>query len=277
MCTNQDFVQSRLQPFLEKLRAFLLRRHISAYLVGGYIRDCLLKRETNDVDLAVSAEAVELAHEIANSFGGRFVLLDEVNQVARVVLPPASGGNEQRWYLDLSSLRGNIVEDLSHRDFMINAMAVDLQQIFSEAEASIIDPFGGRFDLERKIVRVVSEEAFQDDAARLLRAVRLAAELGFTIEEGTKTLIARFHPLVAGIASERVRDEFCRILAAPKAAHWLRYLDESGLLRVIMPELTATKGVEQPKEHFWDVFYHSLETVTAIEGLLHGEGRGEET
>jgi poly(A) polymerase len=268
---SQDFLQPQLRPFLQKLRAFLLERHVEAYLVGGYIRDCLLRRATNDVDMAVNAEAMELAREVGNSFGGRFVLLDEVNQVARVVFPPVSAESHQRWYLDFSTLRGDIVEDLSLRDFTINAMAVDLQQVFSEAKVPVIDPFGGRFDLERKTVRVVREEALLEDPARLLRAVRFAAELDFTIEESTKTLISRFHPLIAGVASERVRDEFCHILAAPKAAHSLRYLDESGLLGVIMPELTVTKGVEQPKEHFWDVFSHSLETVTAIESLLHIE------
>jgi len=270
--TNQHFLQPWLRPFLERLRTFLLERHVEAYLVGGYVRDCLLGRETNDVDLAVNAEAVGLTQEVANLFGGRFVLLDEANQVARVVFPPASAESHQRWYLDLSTLRGGIVGDLPQRDFTINAMAVDLQEVLNEAEISIVDPFGGRADLESKIVRVVREEAFQEDPARLLRAVRFASELGFTIEEKTKSLIIRFHPFIASVASERVKDEFCRILAAQKAAHSLRYLDESGLLGVIMPELTAAKGVEQPKEHFWDVFSHSLETVSAIESLLRVEG-----
>ena len=272
---NQDCFQPWLLPFLEKLRVFLLKRHVEAYLVGGYIRDCLLGRETHDVDLAVNAEAVKLAQEIGNSFDGRFVLLDEVNQVARVVFPPAPAESRQRWHLDFSTLRGGIVEDLSHRDFTINAMAVNLEQVFSEDNVPIIDPFGGRSDLERRTVRVVYEEAFSEDSARLLRAVRFAAELSFTLDETTKMLIARYHHLLAGVASERIRDELCYILAVPKAAHSLRYLDESGLLGVIMPELTATRGVEQPKEHFWDVFSHSLETVSAIEGLLHIGGSSE--
>ena len=273
---SQDYLQPQLQLLLEKLKAFLFERHIDTYLVGGYVRDCLLRRATNDVDLVVNADAVELAREIGNSFGGRFVLLDEVNQVARVVFSFTSAESRERWYLDLSSLRGDIQEDLARRDFTINAMAVNLQQVFSEANVPIIDPYGGRLDLERRAVRVVREEAFLEDPARLLRAIRFAAELGFAIDEKTKALIAYHHPIIANVASERVREEFCYILAAPKAAHWLRYLDESGLLGVIMPELTATKGVEQPKEHFWDVFSHSLETVTAIEGLLHIEGSGEE-
>ncbi len=276
MYTNQHFLQLWLRPFLEKLRAFLLERHVEAYLVGGYVRDCLLRRETNDVDLAVNAEAVGLAQETANSFGGRFVLLDEANQVARVVFPAASSESHQRWYLDFSSLRGDIREDLSQRDFTINAMAVDIQELLSKAEISIIDPFGGYSDLGKKIVRTVREKAFLEDPARLLRAVRFAAQLGFTIEEKTKSLIARHHTLTAGVAYERIRDELCHILSAPKAAHSLRYLDETGLLGVMMLELMVTKGVEQPKEHYWDVFSHSLETVSAIEGLLRVEGSSTE-
>ncbi len=93
-------------------------------------------------------------------------------------------------------------------------------------------------------------------------------QFDFAIEAKTTELIERHHHLVTGVAGERVRDELCRILAAPKGALSLRCLDQLGLLCAIMPELTVTKGVEQPKEHYWDVFDHSIETVTSIEGLL---------
>ncbi len=274
---NRDCLQPWLLPFLGRLRAFLRERHVEAYLVGGYVRDCLLRRETHDVDLAVEAEAVKLAQEVGRYFDGRFVLLDEVNQVARVVFPPGFAESHQRWYLDFSSLRDGIEEDLAQRDFTINAMAASLEQVLNGTNPAIIDPLGGRFDLDRGIVRAVAEHVFIDDPARLLRAVRFAAELGFAIDETTKNLVRTNHALIADVASERIRDELCPILAAPQAALSLRYLDESGLLGVIVPELSATKGVEQPKEHFWDVFLHSLETVTAVEGLLHLDGDGKDS
>ena len=118
---------------------------------------------------------------------------------------------------------------------------------------------------------MVSRTAFQDDPARLLRAVRLAAEYGFTIDEETEALIQAQSQLICQVAGERVREELCRLLSIPNSAPFLYYLDRLGLLTAIFPELEPTKGVEQPWEHFWDVFHHSIETVAAVERLLKVE------
>jgi poly(A) polymerase len=133
---------------------------------------------------------------------------------------------------------------------------------------AIIDPFAGRKDLENKIVRAVSDQIFQADAARLLRAVRLAAELNFAIEPETENLIHRYSSLVGKVPGERVREELLRLLSLPQAAYWLRYLDQVGLLLALIPELGESKGVEQPTVHFWDVFDHSLQTVATVEFLI---------
>jgi poly(A) polymerase len=252
-------------PLLATLSQRLIECGGQSYLVGGYIRDAFLGRATEDVDIAVAADALEVAREVAAELGGRYVMLDPENRVARVVLP----GDGSRWHLDFSTLQGNIEQDLSRRDFTINAMAVKLDEMDL---GGLLDPFGGRQDLEQKLIRATHEEVFHQDAVRLLRAVRLAAELGFEIEPQTETLIQSCSHLVTTVAGERVREELCRLLALPQAAHWLSRLDQLGLLTAIIPELAPTKGVGQPKEHTWDVFQHSLETVAAIESMLRDGG-----
>ncbi|GAH25854.1 unnamed protein product, partial [marine sediment metagenome] len=133
----------------------------------------------------------------------------------------------------------------------------------------------------RGAIRTVAETAFESDAARLLRAVRLAAELGFSIDKETEALIQRQSYLIARVAGERVREELLRLLAIPQAGQLLPYLDKLGLITAMLPELAQAKGVEQPKEHFWNVFDHSLKTVIAVDFLLRqgawpkGPGSGE--
>jgi poly(A) polymerase len=117
-------------------------------------------------------------------------------------------------------------------------------------------------------VRKVSEQIFEADAARLLRAVRLAAELDFTIEPDTESLIRRYCQTITEVPGERAREELLRLLTLPRAAYYLRYLDKLGLLLALIPELAEGKGVEQPTVHFWDVFEHSLQTVAAIAFLI---------
>jgi len=238
---------------------------VEAYLTGGFVRDTLLGRATADVDIVVAAPAMKLAPEVAHTLGGKYVALDEVNEIARVVLR-----REEPLHLDFSTMRGSIEEDLSQRDFTIDAIAVDLNDI-EKPSLPFIDPYDGSQDLERRVVRAISEAGFVHDPARLLRGPRLAAEFGFAIDGNTKALIQRHHELIDTVAAERVRDELCRLIAAPRAAQSLRLLDELGLLLVILPELSSTKGSEQPKEHFWDVFEHSVETVAAIDFVLRTE------
>ncbi len=256
-------IDSQTASFLARLAGFLSREGIQSYLVGGSVRDGLLRRQTGDIDLAVVCEALAVARKVAEDFAGKFVLLDEANKVARVVLP------EVGWHLDFAEVRGDIEQDLGCRDFTIDAMAIALEQVTGpRSEVQIIDPLGGSRDLERRLVRAVSDSAFQDDPLRLLRAVRLEAELGFTIDGDTESLIKDQCQLISGVSGERVRDELCYILAVPDATPFLRRLDKLGLLMAVMPELEAMKGSTQPKEHYWDVFDHSLETVAAVERLL---------
>ena len=241
---------------------------IKSYLVGGFVRDVLLGRDTADIDIAVAADALEIAPRLAEALGGKFVRLDEANKVGRVVVKDKKAPSGDHWQLDFSTFEGDIEQDLSRRDFTIDAMAVDLSEL-SQDDIPLIDPFNGRDDLKDRIIRVVSGTAFSSDAARLLRAVRLAAELDFTLDGQTETLLKRHSHLIAGVSGERVREELLRLLAVPDSGRFLLYLDELGLLTAIFPEMAKAKGVGQPKEHFWDVFEHSLKVVVAVDFLLH--------
>jgi len=260
MCATSDVSRN----LLANLSAIASRCNCQAYVVGGFVRDWLLGRETVDIDIAVSCDPGGIAARLADTSGGKAFLLDSTNRVFRVVV----GVGEKQWQLDITCFSGSIENDLARRDFTVNAMAVRLEEFISDESASVIDPFAGRNDLEARIIRAVRRDIFRKDAVRLLRAVRLARELEFTIEPGTEGLIRKHSRLTASVPGERVREELLRMLAIPGSAGALRYLDDLGLLTEIIPELRAMKGVEQPKEHYWDVFDHSIETVSAVEFLL---------
>lgn len=263
-------IDPEASALLSRVNTILKERNVKAYLVGGLVRDALLKRDTADIDIAVVADALKVAPEVADALGGTFVLLDEQNGVARVVLTDKADARAgQQYHLDISTIVGGIEDDLARRDFTIDAIAIDLERLASNPKnIQLIDPFRGQADLKKKIIRAVSEKAFELDAVRLLRAVRLAGELGFSIDKETETQIRHHSTLIGGVAGERVREELLRILALPQSGYFLREIDRLNLLTALIPELAPARGVAQPKEHVWDVFDHSLETVAAVEFLL---------
>jgi len=270
--------QINATTILNRVSCSLSHQGHQGYVVGGFIRDWLLGRQTNDVDIAVNGNALNIAQQVAEDLSGKFVLLDEINGIARVIALE----KEQQWHLDFSSFSGDIKSDLARRDFTVNTMAMELkrfatavsqspeysEEAMKQSQLKLIDPFSGKKDLENKVLRAVSEQIFEADAARLLRAVRLAAELNFTIEPKTEGLIRHYSQSLAKVPGERTREELLRLLSLPQAAQHLRYLDNLGLLSALVPELAESKGVEQPTVHFWDVFDHSLQTVAAVEFLM---------
>ncbi len=254
-------LQGPLTALLSELAAFFGAGNVQAYAVGGFLRDALLGRRCHDIDLAVAADPLLLGRELADAFAGHYFPLAEEQHLARVLLP------DRGVHIDLLPLQASIEADLQGRDYTIDAMAAGLADVAS-GKAAVIDPTGGRGDLRRRLVRAVREEAFRDDPLRPLRGVRLATELDFQIEAGTAELIRRYAPLVPTVVVERQRDELMRMLATPRAGAGLRLLDEVGLLDHVLPEVAATRGVEQPKEHHWDVLNHCLETVRNLDNLL---------
>jgi len=256
-----DIVLAPPGSLAERVCRFLQDRGGPIWLVGGYVRDLLLGRQTNDLDFTVPAEAIPLARAVANHFGGAFFILDERLDMGRAVLREA----EQPLIVDICRLRGDDLEaDLALRDFTINAMALDL----CADPPMLIDRYGGRRDLAARLVRAVGEKGFQRDPVRTLRAVRLAAELGFRLEEETAAWIRRDALRLAWAPMERVRYEMVRIMDIPGAADHLRALDSLNLLEMVLPEVVDLQGVEQPPPHYLDVYEHSLETVRQLEWVL---------
>jgi poly(A) polymerase len=252
--------KSDASRLLKEISRFLAGKKIPAFIVGGFVRDTLLGRTADDIDIAVAGDALEIASQAADAFNGKSFTLDDVNLIGRVILP------EGKWRIDFNAFEGNILQDLARRDFSIDAMAVELTDKFDIKD--IIDPYHGQADLRRRVLRAFNHDIFQKDAARMLRAVRLAAELGFSIDNEMERLISRDSPLIAKVAGERVREELLRLLALPGAGPRLFYMDKLGLVAALFPELSPSKGVEQPIEHAWDVFDHSIQTVGAVEFIL---------
>ncbi len=253
-------IKPEASRLLSEISRLLAKKHIPAYIVGGFIRDTLLGRPTADIDIAIDGDALEIAADIANALNAKFFSLDDINLIGRVILP------DGKWQVDFSTFNRDIHQDLARRDFTIDAMAIELGIDFNFK--NIIDPFNGQDDLKHRLIRVVDDNTFQSDAVRLLRAVRLSAELNFRIENATEKLISQESTLITKVAGERVREELLRLLNIKGAGERLFYLDKLGLLTALVPELAASKGVEQPLEHAWDVFDHSLQTVASVEAVL---------
>ena len=238
---------------------------VTVYVVGGTVRDVLLRREARDLDLAVDREAMAFARRLAAAFDGHFVELDDVNAVARVVMP--RGHDEGADYIDVAQLQGSLEQDLRRRDFTIDALAVPLGQ------ASVIDRGGGVDDLMARVLRMNGPDVFDADPLRLLRAARIASELGFAIDTRTRDVIRTLAPDVLRAAAERRRDELARIFALEDAYRAVVLLDSLKLLDALLPELTSGRGVTQaPDWHVYDVFEHGLRAVEAMDVMLGPPG-----
>jgi poly(A) polymerase len=242
-----------------------------SYLVGGSLRDLLLEQPLADLDLAVAGDAPGLARALADRLGGHFALLDNERGVARIMLDDAAVR-----YIDVAAMQGGSIEaDLARRDFTIDALAAPLRPLVAGEPVVVIDPHGGQRDLDHREIRIVSEHALADDPVRMLRAVRLAAQLELHITPETGAAIRAHAERIGESAAERQRDELMRALSMSRGAQALRQLDELGLLERLLPEVTAGRGVEQPKEHYWDVFEHEIETVAALDVMTAAEPPAE--
>jgi poly(A) polymerase len=237
-----------------------------AFLAGGCVRDALLGKTPKDYDIATDArpEAVQELFSHTLPVGSQFgVILVVLEREAFAVSTFRYDGP----YLDgrhPSHVRyGSLEEDILRRDFTVNGMMYDPER------DAVIDLVEGQKDLDRRIIRAIGapEERFQEDRLRMVRAVRFAASLGFTIEENTRRAIQAQAPGIARIAWERTGEEITRILTEGAAKRGFELLDESGLLAVVLPEIAAMKGVEQTPDYHpeGDVFTHTLIALGHLE------------
>jgi len=242
-----------------------------AYVVGGGVRDLLLNQPVTDWDFATSAkpEAVLKLFKDSyydNKFGTvgvaekhleeQFKVKGLTGDVYEITTFRKESGYSDNRRPDKISWGKNIREDLKRRDFTINAMAMD-------KSLKIIDPFEGQKDLKNKVIRAVGDpnKRFGEDALRMMRAIRIAAQLGFGIETKTLEAINKNSALIKRIAGERIRDELLKILGSPFPKDGVVLLFTSGLLNHILPEMIETRGVKQAGHHTKDVWDHSLDSL----------------
>ncbi len=240
-------------------------RHASAWLVGGWVRDRLLGLQTHDYDFVVPSGGIATARAVADAVGGAFVILDVERDTARVVV----GAAPDAVYLDFAALRASdIGADLLARDYTVNAMAVPARA-WQAPTAEVIDPSGGRRDLELHLLRAVSVDSFREDPLRMLRGVRLAAALGFELESQTAAWIERDAELLDAVSRERVRDELAQILALPEPERSLGQLETLGLLGQVLPEVARLRAVAPAECGGRNCLEHSLQTV-GVAGRVRG-------
>ena len=241
-----------------------------AWLVGGVVRDALLGRKVQDIDITVSGDTHPVGHAVAEHLGATRVPLPEWN-IVRVALP-GYAENGRPFLIDISGHAGSIEDDLRSRDFTVDAMAIPIGCWDSDERFdAIIDPLNGKADLARRVLRAGNDDVFAADPGRMLRAVRLSQQVGLRMEPDTARLIRRDAQLLHRVSPERVRDEFMSILAAPDARPQLEVLDRLDLLCRVIPELEATKQCQQPRSHhYWDVWGHLIHCVEYAEEVTAG-------
>ncbi len=255
------------------------------YIVGGAVRDLILDREVKDWDFTTSATPEQILEVIPdgfynNNFGTVGLAIENFADPFEITTMRKEGQYTDSRRPDQVSWTDKIEEDLARRDFTINALALNNKE-------ELTDPFHGQLDISAKIIRAVGDpdKRFQEDGLRLIRAVRIATQLNFAIEEKTQTALLKNKDLLVKIAWERIRDELFKLLASKDPVMGIELLKETGLLDIILPELSQCFGVQQEGDNHdrvYDIGTHSLETLrhtpttdplVRLAALLHDIGK----
>lgn len=252
------------------------------FLVGGAVRNLILGHRPSDFDFATSATPQEVASTfrrvIPTGVQHGTVTVVRRDESYEVTTYRTEGAYSDSRRPDTVDYVRDIREDLRRRDFTMNAMAFDPdRRVF-------LDPHGGEDDIGRRLIRAIGTpaERFGEDALRMLRAIRFAAQLEFNIEQATLDAIAVGAKRITAVSAERIRDELTKLLASRKPSYGLRLLESSGLLATILPELAEGVGVDQRGNHRFDVFEHSIRACDAapaddlrlrLAALLHDIGK----
>ena len=234
----------------------LLSNINDGYLVGGSVRDFLLGGKiSEDKDIAIK-DAEQFARKLAEKFDGTLIVLDEENKIFRVVLPDKIN------YFDVSELVGDsIEEDLKRRDFTINAIAFDLKN------SEYIDVTGGIQDLRKGILNHITDENFEDDPLRILRAFRFLSITGFEPSDELLKAINKYKHLLMQPSKERITYEIMKLFGGKYCSKTLLLADEFGILEKLFPFIEELKKVPPNAHHHLDLFHHVVETVRNIENL----------
>ncbi len=311
-------MEAKIPEEVKKVAETLTRAGYEAYLVGGCVRDLLLGRVPKDWDITTNAKPDEIQtlfpeSVYENNFGTVGVKTESTEpalQIIEITTYRLEGKYTDKRHPDEIKFAKTLEEDLSRRDFTVNAMALSLasdkgqgnsdkvvlrraQDIIvpersrgATLDGLIVDPFGGQTDLKNKTIRAVgnASERFTEDALRLLRAIRFAAQLSFKIEDKTEEAMKKNAALLEMISKERIRDEFSKLIMTDGAGAGIRELQSLGLLKYIIPELEEGLDMAQNLHHIYTVFEHNVRaleyTVTKnypfdvrLASLLHDVGK----
>ncbi len=241
---------------LELLREVVNGR-VAAYVVGGAVRDNLIGKAVEDIDICVHKSDISLFVRLISSFTGvKPVILGRGTKVLYMFLA------RDMPRIDVTLMEGDIYSDLINRDFTINAMAFDIRN------GELIDPFNGKDDVDRKIVRAVSPRIFGVDPVRIIRMYRFAVALGFDIDDSTRTLARKSVDGLKRVSAERVRDELFRIFSTDVSWDAISLMKEDGVLTELFPVVKYMVGVKQGGYHHLDVWEHSLLSLRMLEDAL---------
>jgi poly(A) polymerase len=259
-------------PIFSLISSVADSRNMPAFVIGGYVRDFYLGRISKDIDIVTLGSGIELAENVAEKLGGD-VNVTVFKNFGTAMLRYGDieiefvGARKESYRIDSRKPiveNGTLEDDQKRRDFTINAMAFCLNK---NAFGDLIDPFNGIADLENKIIKTPLEPntTFSDDPLRMMRAIRFANQLDFTIEENTFKAINENKDRLKIVSMERIIDEFNKIMATSKPSVGIKLLAESGMLEVFFPELMNLKGVDEMmgKMHK-DNFYHTLEVLDNV-------------
>ncbi len=256
-------VREALEAIVQEARGL----EANLYGVGGLARDVLLGKVTPDLDLAVAGHARRIGRTVADRVGCGFGVLHEgPPAIVRLQFRP---GPAEGYRIDLADLRGPGIEaDLRDRDYSVNAMAFRLAPWLAWGELDLVDPLQGRRDLEQGRLHLAHPQALDADPVRVLRGARFMAALGLQPTPATRGAMARAAAGLASAPGERAGAEVQGLLRVTRdASPWL-LLQRTGALFSLIPELRDADGCSQPREHYWDVLRHSIETVVALDPVM---------
>ncbi len=271
--TQNNFQEALRDPVFESLHKAAKELNVTCYVIGGFVRDYLLKRGTaKDIDIVVVGSGIELARKVASllpskpkvsvfkNFGTAMLKFDDIELEFVGARKESYHRNSRKPIVE----NGTLEDDQNRRDFTINALALSLNETdFGD----LIDPFNGVLDLENKIIKTPLEPTitYSDDPLRMMRAIRFASQLNFQIATPSLDAITSNKERIKIISNERIVDELHKILASPKPSIAFALLHETGLLSFILPELVALQGIEEIEgQRHKDNFWHTLEVVDNI-------------
>lgn len=258
-------------PRLTKIGSIADEEHLCVFVVGGYVRDALLGIEDKDIDILVIGDGVGFAKTVARKLGTKKVVVHEKFRTAMVPLKHGKiefvGARKERYEVTSRKPQvstGTLEDDLLRRDFTVNALAVCLNR---KGFGDLHDPVNGQKDLKHRVIRTPLDPArtFSDDPLRILRAIRFASQLEFSIEGKTLVAIKEMKERLSIVSQERITDEFLKILKSPKPSIGHCLMFDTGIMHIVFPEIAQMAGVDQRKDHHHkDVFVHTCTVVDNI-------------